>query len=1124
MLPNVTVRLQRIGGRASGDAAAWEGRRAKRDRIARGLCAWVCAAVVVLSAGPAAARGDWPTCRGNLRRTGSIDDSPGPKAPAVLWVYKSQENYVASPVPGRRSLYVGGLGAFNTGVFHALAIEHIAPERVLWSKAVPYIKRPTVCAPAVADGLIVFGDGMHQTSGAMLYCLWADSGRPVWQLPLPGRLVHLEGAPTIDGGRVYTGGGEAGILCVDLKRMTLDGKDISLAAVRALIDKRWAEMAARYERDRKKDPDFAIPPSDDALPKPAPKLHWQQGKAKWHVDAPVAVAGGRVLAASARIDEDNVGKRSIVCLKAADGSPVWETPLKLNPWAGPTVAGNLVLVGCSSIRFDPGQIKQARGEVVAVNLADGKVKWRRDVPGGLLSPIAVSGGLAVFAATDGKVRAWNAATGRQQWVYEAASPFFAGPAIAGGVVYVADLKAVLHAIGLPDGKRRWAFDVAGAPAVQLPGMVFGSPLVHGGRIYLATCNLTGAAAGRPCVVACVADRSVLARRGPVPIVVDKAKRTVTIPCRIAPRKLPSLKEVYPLEVIATYPAPRGQKAHETVVTIESRPSDVHKALAGLGLKPGRPAKGLTAAAVGPEVTIALELPAGGGRPRVVPIETVLLDSRTGMPMPAMAWRFTGSALRRPDPDKPDTVYGADRSGTLIAIFPVTDETVFQTNLTMAEATLLKLETNKNVLPAEGTAAKLIVAVKPPGSPRPAGGQYEFAPLGPLAAGPQPSGSSTLIPAPLRPWLPPARVRDKPRPISSRGHRPIRQRPAVDLPAPASGSTTSPPPRPLPAAPLAAASARPPRLAALPIATRADPARLGPPGDPTRDLSRRVALLTVPDLRQEPVPFLLLTIPDPFAAARTVQLGATPPDDEPPVAGLDLPKAPTLPVTGKSSKAPAVEPVPRIAAATGKLLDQGYALAWEKDKFLPLEARGGKVVSLADKGGVRLAGGAHLRTTPPATALTKALVKSGDLSVEVWFRPANLSQTGPARIVSISQDPFNRNFTLGQLGSSLVMRLRTTATNANGMNPHLATGAGVLNGKRQHVVFVRKGQKHSFYVDGKLVASGNVPGDLGNWDHSYPLLLGNEATADRTWEGDVYSVTFFNRALTKAEVAKRFAGQ
>ena len=76
------------------------------------------------------------------------------------------------------------------------------------------------------------------------------------------------------------------------------------------------------------------------------------------------------------------------------------------------------------------------------------------------------------------------------------------------------------------------------------------------------------------------------------LVVDKDAKTVTIDCKIAPRKLPHLKgEIYPLEVIATWPHPKGKKAHETIVTIEAKPSDVHKALESLGLKPGTPVQG-----------------------------------------------------------------------------------------------------------------------------------------------------------------------------------------------------------------------------------------------------------------------------------------------------------------------------------------------------------------------------------------------------------------------------------------------------------------------------------------------------------------------------------------------------
>ena len=678
------------------------------DRLPASACALLALLMGVCSAG----RGDWSTCRGNPGRTGSLDDRAGPKSPQVLWAYKSQEHFVASPVPVGEALYVGGLGPFNTGVLHCLSTQPRAPERARWSKAAPFVKRPTVCAPAVAGGLVVFGDGMHQTDNAVLYCLHADSGLGLWQLPLPGKLVHLEGSPTIDGGRVYIGGGDAGVLCVDLKRVTLDGKPHEIAAVTTLLQKRWAELVAKYEQDRKKDPDFAMPPSEEALPKPAPVLLWQRGKSKWHVDAPVAVSGDRVLAASAYLDHEKVGKRCLLCLRASDGGVLWEAPLRINPWAGPTVAGQLVLVGCSNIRFDTERVKEARGEVAAIDLAAGRPRWRKAVPGGVLSPIAVKGDLAIFTATDGKVRAWKAETGEVKWAYQGASPFFAGCAIAGGTVYAADLKGVVHAVGLADGEVQWTFDATADPAVRAPGMVFGSPVVHGGRIYLATCNLQGGAAGQPSAVVCIADKSdgTESRPGPY-ITVDRRKHALIVPCRIAPRKLPTLKEVYPIEVIATHPSPRGQKAHETVITCAVRPSSLHRALERLGLKPGKPASG-EGVATGAEVSVLLEFPGITGRPRVVPIEKTLVDRRTGRAMPALKWYFTGSAMRQPDPDKDQKVYGADLTGTFITLFPVTDDTVLQSNLTMVEERLLKLETNKDLLPDEGTPAKLIIRALP----------------------------------------------------------------------------------------------------------------------------------------------------------------------------------------------------------------------------------------------------------------------------------------------------------------------------------------------------------------------------------------------------------------------------
>src|SRR5262245_63936760 len=96
--------------------------------------------------------------------------------------------------------------------------------------------------------------------------------------------------------------------------------------------------------------------------------------------------------------------------------------------------------------------------------------------------------------------------------------------------------------------------------------------------------------------------------------VDKAKRLIKIDAKIAPRKLEHLKgEIYPIEVIACWPHPKGKKAHETVVTIEAKPSDVHKALMSLGLKPGTPRMGDTKdPPEGPECNIYLDLPGDDG--------------------------------------------------------------------------------------------------------------------------------------------------------------------------------------------------------------------------------------------------------------------------------------------------------------------------------------------------------------------------------------------------------------------------------------------------------------------------------------------------------------------------------
>jgi outer membrane protein assembly factor BamB len=449
----------------------------------------------------------WPTYRGNPERTAS-DGKPGPAKPNVLWQVPARENFIAAPVPHGDRLLISGLGAFNVGAFHCLTLDPKAPagKRVLWTKTTPVLKQPTVSSPAVVNDQVIFGDGMHQNHGAMLHCFGLDKGLRLWQLrtPPPDTLVHLEGTPTVIGNLAWTGGGSLGVICIDLDKLTLDGKPVKAADIPKIVDAKWKELQTKYEVEKKKDPDFAIPPSEDDLPKASPAIVWRQGQKKWHVDAPVNLAGGLVLAGSSYLDKEKEGERGLFALDAKTGSVKWQARLKYNPWGGAAVSGKHVVVTGSTIGYYPQLIKGAVGDISCFDLDTGKEIWRKDVQGGVPSCAALADGLAICTATDGKVRAFDLASGERRWFYEAKMPFFAPVAVSAGVVYAGDLNGGVHAINLKDGALLWKLDLGAAPVIA-PGMIYGGPAVVGGRVYIATCNHEGIHVGKATVVICIGE-------------------------------------------------------------------------------------------------------------------------------------------------------------------------------------------------------------------------------------------------------------------------------------------------------------------------------------------------------------------------------------------------------------------------------------------------------------------------------------------------------------------------------------------------------------------------------------------------------------------------------------------
>ena len=103
-----------------------------------------------------------------------------------------------------------------------------------------------------------------------------------------------------------------------------------------------------------------------------------------------------------------------------------------------------------------------------------------------------------------------------------------------------------------------------------------------------------------------------------------------------------------------------------------------------------------------------------------------------------------------------------------------------------------------------------------------------------------------------------------------------------------------------------------------------------------------------------------------------------------------------------------------------------------------------------------------------------------------------------------------------------MRLRTNQTDLNGTTPHLEVPGVFNNSRPQHIVVTYDYSVQVVHVDGKRRATEYLPGGrFSNWDPSYRLILGNEATGDRPWLGKIYYVAIYDRALGKEKVRKNF---
>ncbi|MGE4567666.1 MAG: LamG-like jellyroll fold domain-containing protein [Bacteroidales bacterium] len=153
------------------------------------------------------------------------------------------------------------------------------------------------------------------------------------------------------------------------------------------------------------------------------------------------------------------------------------------------------------------------------------------------------------------------------------------------------------------------------------------------------------------------------------------------------------------------------------------------------------------------------------------------------------------------------------------------------------------------------------------------------------------------------------------------------------------------------------------------------------------------------------------------------------------------------------------------------------------------------------------------------AMSIGPVYTGEFSMEAQFVAANAKAEGPARIVSLSSSASNRNFTLGQEGNQLIFRLRTTATDPNGVASQLTLGT-IEAGRPCHLLITYRSGELVWYLNGIRYFSSDCKGDLFSWNDNR-LIFGDEWEADRHWTGLIRGVTLYDRVLSDQEAIERW---
>lgn len=169
----------------------------------------------------------------------------------------------------------------------------------------------------------------------------------------------------------------------------------------------------------------------------------------------------------------------VVAVQLANGHSLWQRHLQLPLSAGPGVGAGLVLVGSSG------------GVLTALSASDGAERWRVSLNSELLSAPVAANDLVVVRTVDGKLYGLAVADGKQRWVADQQVPKLtlrgtSQPVIAGELAISGFDNGRLMAVTLTGGTTAWDVAVGqahGSSELQRLIDIDSPPVIDGADVF-----------------------------------------------------------------------------------------------------------------------------------------------------------------------------------------------------------------------------------------------------------------------------------------------------------------------------------------------------------------------------------------------------------------------------------------------------------------------------------------------------------------------------------------------------------------------------------------------------------------------------------------------------------------